>query len=287
MRNNSGDNKKLGILILSALGVVYGDIGTSPLYAVRECFSEHTGILLNTDNLLGIISLVFWSLSILISIKYINYVMHASNRGEGGVLVLTALISRFVSKTSAKLANILILLGIFGAALMYADAVLTPAISVLSAVEGLSIVSPGLSGWIVPLTIIILVGLFSMQSHGTHRIGVVFGPVVLIWFTVIGLIAIPHIIESPKILTAINPYYAYNFFINNGLKGFLVLGSVFLAVTGGEALYADLGHFGRNPIRHGWFFVALPGLLLNYMGQGALLIKDPESISSPFFSSGS
>ncbi len=275
--------KYLALLALGALGVVYGDIGTSPLYAFRESFHHTYGLEVNQANIFGILSLIFWALTIVISIKYLAFVMRADNRGEGGILALTALIFPPGGPQRYNARYLLILLGIFGTALLYGDGMITPAISVLSAVEGLTVATPFFQPYIVPITIVILVGLFLFQSQGTERVGKIFGPVTLVWFTVLALLGIPWIVRKPEILAAINPYYGIEFFIQNGLAGFLVLGSVFLVVTGGEALYADMGHFGRAPIRLAWFAVALPGLLLNYFGQGALLLAIPEAVENPFY----
>lgn len=270
-------------LALGALGVVYGDIGTSPLYAFRESFHETYGIPVTALNILGILSLIFWSLIIVISIKYIVFVMRADNRGEGGILALTALIlpRNGIERGSSRW--LLILLGLFGTALLYGDGMITPAISVLSAVEGLEVATPFFDPYIIPITIAILVGLFMFQSRGTERVGKVFGPTTLIWFTVLAVLGIRWIVRQPHILVAVNPMYGIEFFVRNGWHGFLVLGSVFLVVTGGEALYADMGHFGRAPIRLAWFGVVLPALMLNYFGQGALLLERPEAVVNPFY----
>lgn len=276
-------SKPLLYLALGALGVVYGDIGTSPLYAFRESFHETHGIPVTHDNILGILSLIFWSLITLISIKYLVFVMRADNRGEGGILALTALVNRIrpVARNTPRYR--LILLGLFGTALLYGDGMITPAISVLSAVEGLEIATPLLQPYIIPLTIAILVGLFLFQSQGTERVGKIFGPATLLWFLVLALLGIRWIVQQPHVFLAINPYYGFEFFWVNGWHGFLVLGSVFLVVTGGEALYADMGHFGKAPIRMAWFTVVLPALLLNYFGQGALLLEHPEAVVNPFY----
>ncbi len=272
----------LAILSLAALGVVYGDIGTSPLYAMRECFHGPHAIAVTPENVLGVLSLIFWSLIIVISIKYLVFVLRADNEGEGGILSLAALATPI--KPSGRTEKMLLIaLGIFGAALLYGDGVLTPAISVLSAMEGISVATPVLTSYIVPLTIVIIVGLFFLQSRGTAGIGKLFGPVTLVWFTVLAFLGIMKIIEYPYVLTAVNPLQAVEFFIRNGIHGFIILGSVFLVVTGGEALYADMGHFGKKPIRIAWFAVVLPALLLNYFGQGALLLENPEEAVNPFY----
>jgi KUP system potassium uptake protein len=268
-------------LAFAALGVVYGDIGTSPLYTMREAFHHGTGIHPTPANVLGILSLVFWALILVISIKYLGFVMRADNRGEGGMIALTALVVPRTA-TSGK-AGILVLLGLFGASLLYGDSMITPAISVLSAVEGLEVATPFFTPYIVPITIVILVGLFLVQRHGTGGIGRVFGPVTLLWFVVLATLGIVEIVKHPAVLGAVSPHHAVRFFAQNGGAGFFVLGSVFLAVTGGEALYADMGHFGKRPIRMTWFALVLPALVLNYFGQGALLINDPAAVEHPFF----
>jgi KUP system potassium uptake protein len=276
--------KHLLLLALGALGVVYGDIGTSPLYAFRESFHEGHGIAIVAANILGVLSLIFWSLIIVITIKYLVFVMRADNHGEGGILALTALIG---AKSRVMLAGTqrwtLVMLGLFGTALLYGDGMITPAISVLSAVEGLEIVTPFFEPYVLPITIAILVALFMFQSRGTERVGRVFGPVMVLWFVVLGLLGLSWIVRQPSVLAAVNPYFAFAFFWENGWRGFLVLGSVFLVVTGGEALYADMGHFGREPIRRAWFVMVLPALLLNYFGQGALLLQHPEAVENPFY----
>ena len=270
------------LLALGALGIVYGDIGTSPLYAFRETFHGHGHELAVTEtNVLGLLSLVFWSLVVVISIKYLLFVMKADNHGEGGILALVALIRGEGRAKSRR--NTLILLGVFGTALLYGDAAITPAISVLSAVEGAEIAAPGLGDWVVPTSCVILVGLFLIQQRGTTTIGRFFGPVMVVWFSVLAVLGVTEILSEPSVLRAVNPVYAARFFTENGHTGFLALGAVFLVVTGGEALYADMGHFGRQPIKLAWFTLVLPALLLNYFGQGALLIADHEAVESPFF----
>src|SRR3989441_4317719 len=257
----------LATLALSVLGVVYGDIGTSPLYALRESFHGTHGIPVSPGNVLGVLSLVFWSLVLVVTIKYHVVIIRADNKGEGGVLALMALVngSRVARGLSPR--RIIILLGVFGSALLYADGALTPAISVLSAVEGLEIATPELATWVIPGTLVILVGLFLLQSRGTARIGAVFGPVMLVWFATIGLLGLSEITHQPGGLAAISPYHAVRFFAEDLHRSFVVLGAVVLVVTGGEALYADLGHFGHRAIQMAWFGVALPCLLLNYFGQ--------------------
>jgi KUP system potassium uptake protein len=270
-------------LSLAALGVVYGDIGTSPLYALRESFYGPLGIAPTPSNVLGVLSLVFWALLLVVTIKYHIVIIRADNKGEGGVLALMALVQG--SRQSRGLApkHIMIVLGIFGAALIYADGALTPAISVLGAVEGLEVATPGLSHWVVPLTLVILVGLFWFQSRGTAQIGAVFGRVMLAWFAVIAILGVNAIVHHPGVLAAVSPVYAVRFFAENVTRGFVVLGAVFLVVTGGEALYADLGHFGHHAIQIAWFTTAGPALLLNYFGQGALLLQDPSAAENPFY----
>ena len=270
------------VLSLAALGVVYGDIGTSPLYAFRESFNEEHGIPLVPENVLGILSLIFWALILVISLKYLMFVMRADNRGEGGMIALTALVAPHM-ETAKGMRALLILVGLFGASLLYGDSVITPAISVLSAVEGLEIVTPLFAPYILPITIVILVAIFGVQRTGTARVGKVFGPITLLWFTVLAVLGVRQIVRHPDVLLAVNPLYGVEFFVRNGWLGFLVLGSVFLVVTGGEALYADMGHFGRRPIRLTWFSIVLPALLLNYFGQGALIIAEPEAVENPFF----
>ncbi len=269
-------------LSLVALGVVYGDIGTSPLYALRECFHGTHAIEATRGNILGVLSLIFWALIIVISGKYLWFVLRADNQGEGGILALTSLATpiKVVSRTERWP---LVLLGIFGAALLYGDGMITPAISVLSAVEGLEVATPIFSGYVVPITIGILIGLFLIQARGTGRVGLIFGPVTLVWFAMLAALGIRQIVAHPSVLEAINPAHAVSFFMVNGLAGYLILGTVVLAITGGESLYVDLGHFGRRPIRIAWFTVVLPALLLNYFGQGALLINEPDSRLNPFF----
>lgn len=272
----------LALLSLSALGIVYGDIGTSPLYAMRESFHAGHGLALTPANILGVVSLIFWALVIVVTIKYLIFIVRADNQGEGGILALTALATpiKQVGTTERKW---LVLLGVFGAALLYGDGIITPAISVLSSVEGLNVATPFFQPYIIPLTILILVGLFLIQRFGTALVGKLFGPITLLWFTVLALLGIVNLLHEPSVIRAINPLYGLEFFQANGWKGFLVLGSVFLVVTGGEALYADMGHFGRRPIRVAWYVVVLPALLLNYMGQAALLIREPEAVENSFF----
>jgi KUP system potassium uptake protein len=272
---------KLAALALGALGVVYGDIGTSPLYALKECFTGRHGIDPTPDNVLGILSLVFWSMTFVVTFKYLSFVMRADNRGEGGILALQALVSRKDPNRRGR--KVLLLLGIFGAALLYGDGVITPAISVLSAVEGLAVAAPPLTPLVVPLTVVLLAGLFFIQKTGTARVGAVFGPIMLLWFLSIGALGVRGILLDPAVLAAVNPLHGARFFGQNGGAGFLVLGAVVLCITGGEALYADMGHFGKRPIRLAWLGLAMPALTLNYFGQGALLLQQPAARESPFF----
>ncbi len=275
------DRRYILTLALGALGVVYGDIGTSPLYAFRECFAEHHGhrIAPQADNILGVLSLICWSLVIVISIKYLVFVMRADNRGEGGILALMSL----VRPKASKRRGLLIALGLFGSALLYGDGMITPAITVLGAVEGLEVATPMFSHLVVPFTVVILVALFAVQKFGTARIGALFGPVMCLWFAILAALGIINIMQAPDVLGAVNPLHAIRFLVAHGVAGFLVLGAVFLVVTGGEALYADMGHFGARPIRLAWFVIVFPSLLINYFGQGALLLREPEAIKNPFF----
>ena len=273
----------LAMMAVAALGVVYGDIGTSPLYAIRQAFYGEHGIPATQNNVLGVMSLVFWALVLVVTIKYHIVIIRADNKGEGGVVALMALVngSRLARGLSPR--QVMIVLGIFGAALIYADGALTPAISVMSAVEGLEVAAPRLVDWVVPLTLIILIGLFLFQSKGTARIGAIFGRVMLVWFATIAVLGLKEIIHQPGVLAAVLPQHAVRFFAANVYRGFVVLGAVFLVVTGGEALYADLGHFGHRAIQFAWFSVGLPALLLNYFGQGALLLRDPSAAVNPFY----
>jgi KUP system potassium uptake protein len=272
----------LATLTVGALGIVYGDIGTSPLYALRECFHGAHGIAPTRENVLGVLSLIFWSLTLIISIKYLVFVMRADNEGEGGILALMALVSK-QPDARERLRATMIALGLFGAALLYGDGMITPAVSVLSAVEGLNVTTHLFEPYVVPIAIVILVSLFVIQSHGTERIGFLFGPVMIVWFVTIALLGVRWVVRDFHVLTAFNPMHAVKFFADNGFHGFVVLGSVFLVVTGGEALYADMGHFGRRPIRIAWFGLVLPALFLNYLGQGAMLINTPEAAVNPFY----
>ncbi len=279
--------RRLLPLTLTALGVVYGDIGTSPLYAMRECFFGSHSVPPTHDNVLGVLSLIIYSLMLVISIKYVALVMRADNHGEGGVLALTALVPGRSGATGGptRLAvgrPILIGLGIFGTALLYGDGMITPAISVLGAIEGVEVATPLFRPYVVPVTVAILVALFVIQKYGTHRVGGLFGPVMIIWFVVIAALGVVWIVRAPAVLGAFDPRHGFDFFRDNGITGFAVLGAVFLVVTGGEALYADMGHFGRYPIRVAWFALVLPALVLNYLGQGALLLTRCERRASFF-----
>jgi KUP system potassium uptake protein len=267
---------------LAALGVVYGDIGTSPLYALKECFAPEYGVAPTAANVLGVLSLIFWSLNFVVSLKYLTFIMQADNRGEGGIMALLALLHpRHRDRRTRRL---LVGLALFGAALLYGDGVITPAISVLGAVEGIDVAS-SIPGWVVPiLASVILVALFVFQNRGTARVGAVFGRVMVVWFLSIALLGIGGIMRHPEVIAAINPWHAITFFLRDWPRGFLILGAVVLVVTGGEALYADMGHFGRRPIRLGWFAVVLPALVLNYFGQGALLLADASAARNPFYS---
>jgi KUP system potassium uptake protein len=276
-----GHNKNVLALALGALGVVYGDIGTSPLYALRECFAAEHGIAMTPENILGVLSLIFWTIFLTVCVKYMIFILRADNRGEGGILSLMAL--AIGDKELLDKKWILTAIGVFGAALLYGDGAITPAISVLSAVEGLKVVTPVFEHYVVPITMVVISGLFFVQFVGTAFIGIIFGPVMLVWFLVLALLGVGGLVQNPQVLEAFNPYHAVDFFITNGWTGFFVLGSVFLVVTGGEALYADMGHFGKKPIRLAWFIIALPALVLNYLGQGALLLSKPEAIENPFY----
>ncbi|WP_390897895.1 potassium transporter Kup [Pseudomonas citri] len=269
-------------LLIAAVGVVYGDIGTSPLYTLKEVFAGHYGVRADQDGVLGILSLIFWSLIWVVSIKYVLFILRASNQGEGGIMALTALARRAASPYP-RLSRVLVLLGLFGAALFYGDSMITPAISVLSAVEGLQLAFDGVERWVVPLSLIVLVALFLIQKHGTARIGILFGPIMVLWFVILGALGVHGIVQRPEVLQALNPYWGAHFFIAHPGLGLAILGAVVLALTGAEALYADMGHFGRKPIARAWFLLVLPGLLLNYFGQGALILGNPETVRNPFY----
>jgi KUP system potassium uptake protein len=267
-------------LVLGAIGVVFGDIGTSPLYTLRECLKAAGGI--SQPNVFGIVSLILWSIIVVVTLKYVSFVMRADNDGEGGILALTALASRVAP---ARLSQVLLTLGVFGAAMFYGDSMITPAISVISAVEGVTLVDAKLTAWIVPISLVILTGLFKLQKRGTGAVGKVFGPVMIVWFITLAALGLLHIVTGPAIIEAVSPLYAVRFVAHAPGTAFVVLGSVFLALTGGEALYADMGHFGKKPIRLAWLLLVLPSLVLNYFGQGALVLARPAAIEQPFFES--
>lgn len=269
-------------LVVGAIGVVFGDIGTSPLYSLKECFSPEHGIPFSPDAVLGIISMLFWAFVIVVSLKYVMFVMRADNNGEGGILALMALALRTAAPRS-RMAKLIMMFGIFGACMFYGDAVITPAISVLSAVEGLEIAAPGLSHFVIPITLLILALLFFIQRSGTHVVGKLFGPIMVVWFLALGALGLMHLLQAPGIVKAINPVYAVSFLHDHSLQAFIVLGSVFLVLTGAEALYADMGHFGAKPIRTAWFVLVMPCLILNYFGQGAMLLGNPDAIENPFY----
>jgi len=277
-----GGRRRLVGLSLLALGIVYGDIGTSPLYALRECFNGPHSVPLTRENVHGVLSLIFWTLVVVVTLKYQVYVLRFDNRGEGGILALLGLTG--TRKQRHRFIRMgIVVMGVFGAALLYGDGMITPAISVLSAVEGLEVATPFFKPYIVPITIVVLVLLFALQRRGTAGVGMIFGPVALLWFATLGIFGIRGILWQPSVLLALNPMHAMTFFLENGLPGFLVLGAVFLVTTGGEAMYADLGHFGARPIQIDWFLIVAPALMLQYLGQGALLIQHPESAANPFY----
>ncbi len=276
------DRAQFRTLTLAALGVVYGDIGTSPLYAIREVFaSPHHPVPITPDNVLGILSLVFWSLMLVISGKYVSFIMRADNRGEGGIMALMALALRNVGEGRKR--NLILMLGLFGAALFYGDGVITPTISVLSAVEGLEVITPAFKPFVIPLALVILIFLFVIQRHGTANVGKLFGPVMILWFTTLTVLGVKAILLEPSVLRALNPGWGISFLAAHPVLGFFSLGAVVLVITGGEALYADMGHFGRKPIATAWFGMVLPALLINYFGQGALLLDNPATIENPFY----
>jgi len=279
---HAASSRRLFALTLTALGVVYGDIGTSPLYTIRVCFYGPYALPVTPENVLGVLSLIVYALVIVISIKYIAIVMRADNQGEGGILALTALLPSARASRGFQM-SVLVGLGIFGAALLYGDGMITPAISVLGAVEGLQVATPFFEPYVVPISVVILVTLFVVQQYGTHRVGGLFGPIIIIWFITIAGLGVVWIARDPRVIGALNPIHALRYFEAHGFAGIAVLGSVFLAVTGGEALYADMGHFGKTPIRVAWFSLVLPALLLNYLGQGALLLIDGDAARQPFF----
>jgi KUP system potassium uptake protein len=273
--------RTLAKLAVGALGVVYGDIGTSPLYALKECFSGPHGVAPEPANVIGIVSLVLWALTFVVTFKYLSFVMRADNRGEGGILALMALVGK--TETTRLGRRVLLVLGLFGAALLYGDGVITPAISVLGAIEGVAVAAPPLAHLVVPITVVILALLFAFQKRGTATVGAVFGPIMILWFVSIAALGVRGILRDPGILRAIDPLQGIRFFAHHGGHGFLVLGGVVLVITGAEALYADMGHFGKRPIRVAWLGVAMPALILNYMGQGAVLLRDPSAARNPFY----
>ncbi|MBK7414093.1 MAG: potassium transporter Kup [Dechloromonas sp.] len=277
------NNKRLATLTLAALGVVYGDIGTSPLYSIKEVFGgAHHPVPITPDNVLGILSLFLWSLIIVVTLKYVSFIMRANNKGEGGIIALMTLALHKGNPDSWQ-QKMLITLGLFGAALFYGDGVITPAISVLSAVEGLELITPAFKPYILPITLAIVVGLFLIQRRGTASVGALFGPVMVLWFAVLALLGGLSIIQHPDVLAAVNPIYGFNFLLGNSMLGFFALGAVVLCITGAEALYADMGHFGAKPIQYAWLGYVMPALIINYFGQGALLLADPSAIENPFY----
>ncbi|TLX23152.1 potassium transporter Kup [Thermomonas fusca] len=269
-------------LVVGAIGVVFGDIGTSPLYTLKEAFSPHYGLRNDHDTVLGVLSLAFWALNIVVTLKYVTIIMRADNDGEGGIMALMALAQRTLRKGSRS-AYVVGILGIFGASLFFGDGVITPAITVMGAVEGLEVAAPGLGRFVVPIALVVLAGLFAAQRFGTERVGKVFGPVMVIWFVALAAIGVWNVVAAPEVLKAFNPWWGARFFVEHGWHGVFILGAVVLAVTGGEALYADMGHFGAPPIRHGWYFFVLPCLMLNYLGQGAVVLQRPGAVSNPFY----
>ncbi len=276
--------KRLAILTLTALGVVYGDIGTSPLYAIKETFKPEYGLVPNQQNVFGILSLIVWALILVVSVKYVAYILRADNRGEGGVFALLALVLQLSDNGKLRMGRTpLIMLGLFGGAFLYGDGIITPAISVLGAVEGLEIIAPQFEAVVVPAAFLIIAILFAVQYHGTARVGGAFGWIMLAWFFSIATLGVSSMLEHPEIVGAVNPWHAVEFFVDHPMRSFVVLGAVVLVVTGGEALYADMGHFGKRPIRLAWFALVLPALLLNYFGQGALLLRDPKAVENPFY----
>jgi len=279
--SSSSSRSGLAGLVLAAVGVVYGDIGTSPLYALKEVFA-HGHVALTTENIYGVLSLVFWTLTVVVSIKYVVLILRADNNGEGGLIAMLALASTAV-KDRPMLRRRLLFLGIFGTAIFFGDGVITPAISVLSAVEGLEVAAPALHKYIIPVTLVVLTALFMVQRHGTANVGKLFGPVMVLWFAVLAVLGLQHIVENPAILWALSPHYALVFLVGNPAVAFIALGSVVLCVTGAEALYADMGHFGKRPIRLAWFSLTMPALVLNYFGQGAMLLQHPGRVRNPFF----
>lgn len=281
MSTNHQPKQSLGILTLTALGIVYGDIGTSPLYAFREAFAH--GMEPSEENILASLSALFWAIMLIISLKYVWLVLRFDNKGEGGVLALQALAQRHSRRSFPKMTHAVAILGIIAASLFYGDAILTPAISVLSAVEGISVATPQFEHWVIPITLGILISLFLIQRYGTAKVGRLFGPITLVWFLTLAVLGIMSILQNPEVLTAINPLYALQFTLNHPIAAFVLLSAIFLALTGGEALYADMGHFGARPIRIAWYGLVCPSLLINYLGQGALILRDPSATSNPFY----
>lgn len=277
-----GTRQPMGVLMLGAIGVVFGDVGTSPLYTMREVFGPHHGLVLNAESVLGLLSIVFWALMIIVTFKYVTLIMRADNRGEGGILALTALVSGRLARES-RLRWWLVGLGIFGAAMFFGDAMITPAVTVLGAIEGIEVMTPALDPYVVPLALVILIALFAIQKRGTGSVGALFGPVCALWFVALALLGIHQLWLNPSVLAALSPTHAVGFAVNHPRATFLALGAVVLAVTGTEALYADMGHFGVKPIRRAWLFFVMPALVLNYFGQGALLLSDPTAIRNPFY----
>lgn len=284
--HTSGGHGSAGMvaLVAGAVGVVFGDIGTSPLYTIKEMFHPHFGLTPDAATVKGLLSLGFWSLLLVVTLKYVIVIMRADNEGEGGIMALTALAQRSL-KSDSRLSYVVGILGIFGAALFFGDGMITPPITVLGAVEGLEVISPVFKQWVVPISLIILCGLFAMQRYGTAKVGRAFGPIMITWFVVIAAFGVYNIAQNPIVLKAMNPYWAWNFFATHNWHAVLILGAVVLTVTGGEALYADMGHFGKQPIRWGWFGFVLPALVLNYYGQGAVLLENPKAVANPFYMS--
>ncbi len=280
--SDTPQRQAIGALTLAALGVVYGDIGTSPLYTVKEVFAPATGVPLDAPHLVGAVSVIVWALMLVVTLKYVLLILRADHHGEGGGLALAAMAANAMA-ARPRLSRVLLLMGIFGATLFYGDSVITPAISVLGAMEGLTLVAPGMQDWVVPITVAILLALFAVQRFGTAKVGRWFGPIIVLWFVVLGAVGVLHIVREPAILAALNPVHAWHFLAERGWHVFAAVGAIVLALTGAEALYADLGHFGRRPIRLAWTFLVFPGLALNYLGQGALLMADPKAIENPFY----
>src|SRR5260370_30879431 len=276
-------NKAAAGLIVGALGVVFGDIGTSPIYALRESFLHGTGMATTPAHVLGVLSVLFWAVTLTVTIKYVTLIMRADNKGEGGVLALATLAMQGLNGTARNIRRAIIMFAVIGLALFYGDAIITPAMTVMSAVEGLDAVAPGLTPYVVPMSLVILVMLFILQSRGTAGVGRLFGPVMLVWFMVLGVLGAWQIAKHPSVLLALNPVYGINLIADRGFGIFWAFGSIVLAVTGAEALYADMGHFGRKPIRLAWLGLVMPGLLLNYFGQGAMIIADPQIVQQVFF----